>query len=88
MTMLDDRDQLLMASLRDGAALRAEIGRLRVENWQLKGALGYPVPSHIPEGDFKCGLCDARRQPPLNYNCSWCEGKLGAHKPGCPALSR
>lgn len=29
MTMLDDRDQLLMASLRDGAALRAEIERLR-----------------------------------------------------------
>jgi hypothetical protein len=28
MTMLDDRDQLLMASLRDGAALRAEVGRL------------------------------------------------------------
>lgn len=29
MTMLDDRDQLLLASLRDGAALRAEIERLR-----------------------------------------------------------
>ena len=39
-----------------------EIARLKIENWQLKGALGYPVPSHIPEGDFKCGLCDARRQ--------------------------
>jgi hypothetical protein len=38
-----------------------EIERLRIENWQLKGALGYPVPGNIPEGDFKCGLCDARR---------------------------
>lgn len=27
-----------------------EIARLKIENWQLKGALGYPVPSHIPEG--------------------------------------
>ena len=40
----------------------AEIKRLRLENWQLKGALGYPVPSDIPEGNFKCGLCDARRK--------------------------
>ena len=39
-----------------------EIARLSLENWQLKGALGYPVPSNIPEGDFKCGLCDARRK--------------------------
>jgi hypothetical protein len=38
----------------------SEIERLRLENWQLKGALGYPVPSDIPEGPFKCGLCDAR----------------------------
>lgn len=39
-----------------------EIERLTLENWQLKGALGYPVPGDIPEGDFKCGLCDARRK--------------------------
>lgn len=39
-----------------------EIERLRLENWQLKGALGYPVPADIPEGEFKCGLCDARRR--------------------------
>lgn len=37
-----------------------EIERLRIENWQLKGALGYPVPGNIPTGDFKCGLCEAR----------------------------
>lgn len=34
--------------------------KLELENWQLKGALGYPVPGHIPEGPFKCGLCGAR----------------------------
>ena len=39
-----------------------EIERLMLENWQLKGALGYPVPGDIPEGGFKCGLCDARRR--------------------------
>lgn len=39
-----------------------EIERLTLENWQLKGALGYPVPGDIPEGSFKCGLCDARSQ--------------------------
>lgn len=38
----------------------AEIERLRLENWQLRGALGYPVPGDIPPGDFKCGLCEAR----------------------------
>ena len=38
----------------------AEIERLTIENWQLKGALGYAVPGDIPQGDFKCGLCDAR----------------------------
>jgi hypothetical protein len=41
--------------------LRLEVERLLLENWQLRGALGYPVPGAIPEGDFKCGLCDARR---------------------------
>jgi uncharacterized small protein (DUF1192 family) len=43
-----------------GIDLRAEIERLTLENWQLKGALGYPVPGNIPEGPFKCGLCEAR----------------------------
>ncbi len=33
---------------------------LRIENWQLKGALGYEVPADIPCGDFKCGLCEAK----------------------------
>jgi hypothetical protein len=37
-----------------------EIEHLRIENWQLKGALGYEVPGHIPCGDFKCGLCEAK----------------------------
>lgn len=42
------------------AKLRAEVERLALENWQLRGALGYPVPGDIPQGDFKCGLCEAR----------------------------
>ena len=49
------------------AELRAEIERLtgrladlKIENWQLKGALGYEVPGQIPCGDFKCGLCEAK----------------------------
>lgn len=42
------------------ARQRHEIERLTLENWQLKGALGYPVPGSIPQGPFKCGLCDAR----------------------------
>jgi hypothetical protein len=46
----------------------AEIERLTLENWQLKGALGYEVPGDIPEGDFKCGLCDARRR---TYEGHW-----------------
>jgi hypothetical protein len=41
--------------------LLQEINRLTVENWQLRGALGYPVPSNIPETtEFKCGFCESR----------------------------
>jgi hypothetical protein len=43
-------------------AMYEEIERLKLENWQLKGALGYAIPGDIPKGDFKCGLCDARRR--------------------------
>lgn len=43
--------------------LRLEVERLTLENWQLKGALGYPVPAEIPDhSEFKCGLCDARNR--------------------------
>jgi len=42
----------------------AEIERLTLENWQLKGALGYAVPGNIPQGPFKCGLCEARALEP------------------------
>lgn len=45
----------------DADRYRAEIERLTLENWQLKGALGYPVPGSIPDnGPWKCGLCDAK----------------------------
>lgn len=42
------------------ALLEAEIERLWLENWQLKGALGYAVPGDIPEGSWRCGVCEAR----------------------------
>jgi hypothetical protein len=46
----------------DKKALLEEIKTLEIENWQLKGALGYPVPGDIPQGDFECGLCAAREK--------------------------
>jgi hypothetical protein len=55
----------------DGAEigqLKELVERLTRENWQLKGALGYPVPGDIPGGDFKCGLCEAGR---LGFNEGW-----------------
>jgi hypothetical protein len=34
------------------------------ENWQLKQALGYPIPADMdtPNNPFRCGVCDARNQ--------------------------
>lgn len=42
--------------------LEAEIERLTKENWQLKQALGYPIPADrdTPNNPFRCGVCDAR----------------------------
>ena len=42
-----------------------EICNLRVENIQMRAALGYPIPADeehhiIPVNPFKCGTCDAR----------------------------
>jgi hypothetical protein len=45
--------------------LNEELERLRIENWQLKGALGYPMPGNVPESDFKCGLCEAKEREVL-----------------------
>lgn len=42
--------------------LTGRVADLKIENWQLKGALGYEVPGQIPCGDFKCGLCEAKAQ--------------------------
>ena len=43
----------------------AEIERLRIENIQMRFALGYPMPADLeqyilPKNPFKCGVCDAR----------------------------
>jgi hypothetical protein len=44
------------------------IKRLTIENWQLKAALGYGIPSalerDIEPNPFQCGICDARRRRP------------------------
>lgn len=39
-----------------------ELERLKLENWQLKQACGYPIPAdkETPQNPFKCGVCDAR----------------------------
>jgi len=69
--------------------LAPEVERLTVENWQLKGALGYPVPGDIPEGPFKCGLCDARltttnsSKRPMNLRA--CPGAM-SDDPECNCL--
>ena len=53
---------------------KIENERLQLENWQLKGALGYSVPGDIPQGDYKCGMCLARAAsegtiaPAANYS--------------------
>src|SRR4030095_7219955 len=43
-------------------AINAPAAKLERENWQLKAALGYPIPSEFdtPNNPFKCGICDAR----------------------------
>lgn len=47
------------------AEARDEVERLRVENIQMRFALGYPMPADLekyvlPENPFKCGVCEAR----------------------------
>lgn len=39
-----------------------EIERLQTENWQLKQALGYPIPADkdTPNNPWRCGVCHAR----------------------------
>jgi hypothetical protein len=40
------------------------LASLQAENWQLKQALGYPIPAdkETPQNPFRCGTCDARQQ--------------------------
>ena len=35
---------------------------LEIQLHQARGALGFPVPGDIPEGDIKCGLCQAKEK--------------------------
>lgn len=53
------------------AVLRVENERLLIENWQLRGALGYPVPADIRPGNFKCGFCEAREDAQKRETRTW-----------------
>ena len=63
---LDGKTGLVAAEGGDTyCAMAKEMERLRVENIQMRFALGYPMPAdlehHIlPANPFKCGTCDAR----------------------------
>jgi hypothetical protein len=46
----------------ENKGLRERIEQLEIQLHQARGALGYPVPGHIPEGDMKCGLCEDKRR--------------------------
>ena len=35
--------------------------QLMLENLQLRAALGQSVPSWVPEGSIRCGICEARK---------------------------
>ncbi len=50
----------LQQTLENCDRLTGRLADLKIENWQLRGALGYEVPGQIPCGDFKCGLCEAK----------------------------
>jgi len=36
------------------------IKELETKLHQAMGAMGYPVPGDIPEGDYHCGLCESK----------------------------
>jgi hypothetical protein len=47
----------------------AALRRISKENIELQlrlhqamGALGYPVPGHVPESDLKCGMCSSKEK--------------------------
>ena len=53
----------------------SRLKKLELENWQMREALGYPMPSYLADkypgqfanggsNPFKCGVCDARRKHP------------------------
>lgn len=59
-----------------------KIERLQNEHWQLKQALGYPIPAdkETINNPFKCGTCDARILE--------CEEWNGKHQQACLEIER
>lgn len=72
----EDTEALLALAWRgargsENKKLKAEIERLRVENIQMRFALGYPMPADLerhvlPSNPFQCGVCDARRKAAMD----------------------
>lgn len=40
--------------------LASEKKELETKLYQALGAMGYPVPGDIPEGNYRCGLCESK----------------------------
>lgn len=61
----EENEYLLPANETMYWAAADEIERLRVENIQMRFALGYSMPAELerhilPSNPFKCGMCEAR----------------------------
>lgn len=71
--------------VRQWADLIDAIKQVETENWQLRQALGYPIPAdkETPQNPFKCGICDARNRRP----CPICGGVL-SHNWNCTLMNR
>jgi hypothetical protein len=55
-------DDKVILSRNEYCDLQETIESLELQLNQAMGALGYPVPGHIPEGNLKCGLCTSKEK--------------------------
>lgn len=56
----DDTSYVDLAWLAACEYKQKEIHLIQIKLWQAIVARGYPIPGYIPEGDYKCGLCESR----------------------------